>query len=149
MAILPSEQQMQDILAIAGTPADGAKVMLNLNAFHERARYEGEVPGGESADVSGRDAYIRYGLVATKVLERVGGRVLWEAASSRSAVGEDGERWDEVVAVWYPSLEAFVTLATDGELLAAHPHRAAGLERAVLVCCDSGPEPVLESNLPL
>ena len=38
---------------------------------------------------------------------------------------------------------------TDEELLAAHPHRAAGLERAVLVCCESGADPVLEANLPL
>ena len=58
-------------------------------------------------------------------------------------IGEDGDRWDEVLAVWYPSVAAFLALATDAELLAAHPHREAALERAVIVCCESGPEAML------
>ena len=149
MAILPNEQQLTQIMAVAGTGADRPVVMLNLNRFRERAAYEGEVPGGLDPDVSGREAYLRYGAVAVSVLARVGGRPLWEAESGRSAVGEPGEHWDEVVAVWYPSHQAFVDLATNEELLGAHPHRAAGLERAVLVCCESGPEPVLEANLPV
>ena len=148
MAILPSEDQFSELAAIAGSDADGPKVMLNLNRYRDRARYEDAVPDGLDPDVSGRDAYLRYGVVATRVLSRLGGRVLWEAESKRTVVGEDGDRYDEVLAVWYPSLAAFIQLATDPELLAAHPHRAAGLERAVLLCCESGPEPVLEANLP-
>jgi hypothetical protein len=38
---------------------------------------------------------------------------------------------------------AFVALATDPELLAARAHRVAGLERAALIGCESGAEPVL------
>jgi uncharacterized protein (DUF1330 family) len=148
MPILPSEDQFAELAAIAGSEADRAKVMLNLNRYRERAQYGDGVPDGLDPDVSGREAYLRYGGVAARVLSRLGGRILWEAESERIAVGEEGDRYDEVLAVWYPSVAAFIQLATDPELLAAHPHRAAGLERAVLLCCESGPEPVLEANLP-
>lgn len=149
MPILPNEQQMAAIAAIAGSDPDGPRVMLNLNRFRERAVYEGDVPGGLSPDVSGREAYLRYGVVAASVLERLGGSILWEAESKLTAVGEDDDSYDEVVAVWYPSLAAFVSLATDAELLAAHPHRAAGLDAAVLICCEGSAQPVLEANLPI
>ena len=128
MAIIPSEQQLQELTAIAGTERDGPKVMLNLNAFKRP---------------NGREEYMRYGLVALKVIERVGGKVLWAAESHGSIVGEDAERWDEVIAVWYPSAKAFLDLAGDAELLAAHAHREAGLERAAVVVCEAGEEPVL------
>jgi uncharacterized protein (DUF1330 family) len=148
MPIIPSEEQFTELAAIAGTDADGPRVMLNLNRYRDRAAYDGEVPDGLGAEVSGRDAYLRYGVVAARVLSRLGGRILWEAQSGHTVVGESGERVDEVLAVWYPSLAAFIALATDPELLAAHPHRAAGLESAVLLCCESGAEPVLEAHLP-
>jgi uncharacterized protein (DUF1330 family) len=143
MAIEPSEEQFREIAAVAGTDADGPKVMLNLNRYRSRAAYEGAAPGGASIDVSGHEAYLRYGAVASAVLERVGGRILWFARSERTAIGDDSDRYDEVIAVWYPSLAAFVALATDPELLAARAHRVAALERAALICCDAAPEPVL------
>ncbi len=117
--------------------------MLNLNRYRERAEYEGEVPGGASTDVSGREAYNRYGEVAVAVLARLGGRVLWHAETKLTVVGDETDRYDEVLAVWYPSLVAFVALATDPEILAVRAHRAAGLEHATLICCESGTEPVL------
>ena len=97
--------------------------MLNLNRYRERAHYEGEVPDGLPADVSGQEAYARYGEVALRVLERVGGKVLWYAPAQRTVVGDEADRYDEVIAVWYPSLAAFVELGTCAESLAARPHR--------------------------
>jgi uncharacterized protein (DUF1330 family) len=143
MPIEPDSQQIAEVAALAGGDTDGPVVMLNLNRYRERARYDGEVPGGESGDVSGHEAYMRYGVVASQVLARVGGRILWHTESKRTVIGDDTDRFDEVIAVWYPSLAAFTALATDSELLAARPHRVAALERAALVCCESGDEPVL------
>jgi len=143
MPIEPDEQQFAEIAGLAGTPADGPIVMLNLNRYRERAQYDGEVPGGLAGDVPGHEAYLRYGVVAVSVLARVGGKVLWQADAKLTAVGDETDRYDEVVAVWYPSFSAFVKLATDPEILAARAHRAAGLERAALIACDSGAEPVL------
>jgi hypothetical protein len=56
----------------------------------------------------------------------------------RTVIGDESDRYDEVIAVWYPTLAAFAALATDPEVLAARAHRVAGLERAALICCESG-----------
>jgi uncharacterized protein (DUF1330 family) len=143
MPIEPDEQQFAEIAGLAGTPDDGPIVMLNLNRYRERAQYDGDVPDGLESDVSGQEAYLRYGVVAVATLARVGGAVLWQADAKLTAVGDETDRYDEVVAVWYPSFAAFMKLATDPEILAARAHRSAGLERAALIACASGAEPVL------
>jgi uncharacterized protein (DUF1330 family) len=128
MPVEPDERQLAELAALAGGPDDGPLVMLNLNRYRDRAVYE------------------RYGEVALRVLERVGGRVLWHAAAAATVIGDASDRFDEVIAVWYPSAAAFVALATDPETLAARGERVAGLERAALIRCASGPEPVLAAT---
>ena len=142
MAVEPSEEQIAEVAALAGSERDGPVVMLNLNRYRPRAAYAGDVPGGEPGEVPGRAAYERYGEVALSVLARVGGRVLWQAEATRIVIGDPGDRYDEVIAVWYPSMAAFVALATAPETLAARPHRLAGLERATLLCCTAEGAPV-------
>ena len=140
MPIEPTEEQLAEIGARAGRPGDGPVVMLNLNRYRDAAAYEGEPPGGGRGDVSGREAYARYGAVAQPTLDRLGGRILWYAGAERTVIGDESDRYDEVIAVWYPSRQAFLDLALAPEILAALPHRRAGLERAALICCESGPE---------
>lgn len=126
MPVEPDEQQFAEVAGIAGSDADGPVVMLNLNRYRDR------------------DAYYRYAAVAATVLERVGGRVLWHAQAQGTVIGDQADLYDEVIAVWYPSLAAFVALATDPETLAARADRAAGLERAALIRCAAAAEPVLD-----
>jgi uncharacterized protein (DUF1330 family) len=118
MAVDPTAEQIAALQAIAGTDADRPLVMLNLNTYRDRAEYE------------------RYGQVALEVLERVGGSILWAAPAMMTVIGGDGEGCDEVIAVRYPSAQAFLDLALAPEILAALPHRQAGLQRAVLIRCD-------------
>jgi uncharacterized protein (DUF1330 family) len=125
MPIEPDERQLGEIAAGAGGPDDGPVVMINLNRYRERAVYE------------------RYGEVALGVLERVGGRILWHARANETVIGDDSDLYDEVIAVWYPSRAAFVELATSEEVMAVREHRAAGLERAALICCEPLTEPAL------
>ena len=139
----PTPEQLARLAAIARSGSDPPLVMLNLNRYRERARYESEPPGGEDAAVSGREAYARYGLVALEVIKRVGGEVVWSTAARLAVVGEEEERFDEVVAVRYPSARAFLELAGDGAIAQAKPHRDAGLERALVLCCeDAGAGPL-------
>jgi hypothetical protein len=149
MPIEPDEQQFTEVAGLAGTEADGPVVMLNLNRYRERAAYEADVPGGLPADVSGHEAYLRYGAVAVSVLARLGGKVLWQADATMTVVGDDTDRYDEVLAAWYPGLAAFIALATDPEILEARAHRSAGLERAALIACEASDEPILAAPLPL
>jgi len=52
--------------------------------------------------------------------------------------------YDEVVAVWYPSRAAFLTLdAFPGYREAFDLHRRAAIERAVLLVCDGDAAPRL------
>ncbi len=62
--------------------------MLNLNAYRERAAYEGEAPDGADADVAGREAYARYAAVALPTLARLGAQILWHAEAGQTVVGE-------------------------------------------------------------
>ncbi len=140
--IEPTREQVAEISAAAGGPGDGPVVMLNLNRYRERAAYE-TPPEGVDAEVDGREAYGRYAAVATGVLARLGARILWHAQAERTVIGDESDVYDEVIAVWYPSRRAFVELATGEEVLPALVHRVAGLERAALICCESGPEPEL------
>jgi uncharacterized protein (DUF1330 family) len=122
----PDERQLAEVSGVAGSGADGPVVMLNLNRYRDR------------------EAYYRYAAVATTVLERVGGRVLWHAQAQATVIGDQSDIYDEVIAVWYPSAAAFVSLATDPELQAVRADRAAGLERAALIRCAAAAEPVLD-----
>ena len=126
----PNEEQMLEVARLAAEEGGGPVVMLNLNRY------------------SDRDEYVAYTEVAEPVLERLGGRVLWHATSPRTVIGTDDDRYDEIIAVWYPSARAFVELATDPDVLEARRRRVAGLERATLIWCDSGEEPVLSGDPP-
>jgi len=132
----PSREQLAAIGALADSDADGPLVMLNLNRYREHAAYDGDPPGGESPDVSGREAYGRYGEVALKVLARVGGGIIWHAPATMTVIGDDSDAYDEVIAARYPSARAFLELALDPEVGEALAHRGAGLERAAILRCD-------------
>lgn len=124
MPIDPDQQQLEALRARAAED-DSPIVMLNLNRYADREKY------------------LRYGAVAARTLDRIGARILWHANAAETFIGGDGDTYDEVIAVWYPSRSAFLELVGDADVLAALEHRRAGLERAAIICCESGPEPVL------
>jgi uncharacterized protein (DUF1330 family) len=117
MAVNPTREQLEALTASAGGDADGPLVMLNLNRYRDREEYE------------------RYGEVALRVLERVGGEILWHTRATMTVIGEPAECWDEVIAVRYPSAQAFLDLALAPEIGEAKAHRDAGLEHATLIRC--------------
>ena len=128
MPIEPDGQQLAEVAARAGADGDGPLVMLNLNRY---------VPGGP-------EAYLRYGEVAARVLQRVGGAFLWYTNTPATVIGDDGDTYDEIIAVWYPSWAAFQALVSDPELLAAaEEHRRGALEKATLVCVPAGGQSAL------
>ncbi|CAN5453837.1 hypothetical protein BH10ACT11_BH10ACT11_13000 [soil metagenome] len=141
MAVEPSAEQVTAIGAAAGGPDDGPVVMLNLNRYRKQAEYADGALDSEPA--KGRDAYARYAAVAVPTLARVGARILWHSEAEQTVVGDSSDVYDEVIAVWYPSRAAFLELATDREVGKVLHHRLAGLERAAIICCESGAEPVL------
>lgn len=136
MPVSPTQEQLAAVAAIAGSDRDGPLVMLNLNRYRDHADYSAEPPGGLSPDVSGREAYERYGEKALEVLTRLGGEILWHTQATMTVIGDQSDIYDEVIAVRYPSAQAFLTLAMDPEIGVALAHRDAGLVRAALIRCD-------------
>jgi uncharacterized protein (DUF1330 family) len=73
-------------------------------------------------------------LKRCKIVERQGGKFLCVGDVKYFAVGEVESHWDIVGLVEYPSLAAFVKIATSSEVAEIGMHRAAGLEGQLLIC---------------
>ena len=119
MAIEPTDEQLAELEAQVAAGNDEPVVMLNLN------RYK---PGGHERYIQG------YGMVAVRIVEKVGGRVLWGTAAPQTVIGDERDAYDEVIAVWYPNRQAFLDLVNDPELReAAEDHRREAVERAAVI----------------
>ena len=130
--VTPTEE---DLAFTAARSVDDAApvVMLNLNRYRDRARYPTETSDTIDTNVSGREAYLRYGVVAFAAIQHVGGEILWATDAAETVIGCDHDNYDEVVAVWYPSRSAFLRLVEFPGYMEAHVHREAAIEQATLI----------------
>jgi uncharacterized protein (DUF1330 family) len=123
-AIRPNQEAFQQLMA---APDDSPVVMLNLLKYKARA---------DGGDGSGQDSYERYGREVIKLVEGLGGRIVWQGRAEQALIGDAAEEdWDTVVLVEYPSRKAFLEMATSQAMSDIHHHREGGLERTVLIAC--------------
>lgn len=127
-SIHPTAEQMK---AAASAREDEPLAMVNLLKFKEKATYKDGSPEAEET-LSGRAAYERYGASVYKILEKIGAKPLFSAPASRYFIGE-GEAWDMIAVVWYPSRKIFLEMGMREDYQAVHYHRAAGLEHQHLI----------------
>ncbi len=114
MAVDPSGHDLKSFLE---ADDDGPVVMLNLLRFK---------PGG-------RESYRRYAAaVGSTFLPRVGGEVLYFGNGDTPLVAEQGQAWDAVLIVRYPSRAAFSQMVADPEYQEVTHLRTEALEEAVL-----------------
>ena len=118
--VTPDMQVAMDFFSQA---EDGPFVMLNLLKFKEKAEYDDET----ASELSGREAYQRYGEVTRQCMQKIGGRLIFAGAVTGLLLGEIEENWDMVALVEYPSLDAFREMTTLPEFVSASKHRSAGL----------------------
>jgi uncharacterized protein (DUF1330 family) len=130
----PSEKQIQQMMEDGPT---GPMVMVNLLKYRDRAAYAPDKPEA-AKNLSGRDAYQRYGAVAIQHVTKRGGAIVWGGPQRFVFIGGAEQEWDDVVCVKYPSRDAFLNMIQDADYLAVNYHRDAGLERTALLCCDAG-----------
>ncbi len=138
MAVNPTAESIEAIVRVAGSPEDGPIVMINLNRFRSRADYGPNPPDGVDVDVSGEEAYARYGAVGAAAVAATGGRLLWSAPVASMVIGDSDDAYDQVLAVWYPNRAAFLKLGDHPGYLEATVHRNAALEKASILCCPAG-----------
>ena len=95
----------------------GPVVMLNLLRFAE----------------GGRESYAQYAQALSETfLARYGGEVLYAGDGGTPLVAEQGQDWDAVLLVRYPSREAFSRMVADPEYQQVTRLRTQALTEAVL-----------------
>lgn len=119
--VMPSDPKRVEAMQQPGP--EGPIVMVNLLKFREKAQY----PDGRDADLSGREAYQRYGRAVTELLSEYGGRPIFAGDVSFLALGQVEELWDEIVLAEYPNRAALWAMSTSPEWREIAVHREAGL----------------------
>ena len=104
-------------------------VMLNLMRFHTRSG---------DGDGSGWDAYLRYSAVTVPMIKARGGTLLWTGDAKTVALGpHDGNDWDFVALVYYPSIAAFLDMMkSEAYERDADPHRRNACAEHVIVATE-------------
>lgn len=113
MAIDPTGR---DLKKLRNDDPGGPVVMLNLLRFK---------PGG-------RASYDAYAEAAGRFITQHGGRVLYAGDGDAALVAEEGQAWDAVLVVQYPSRQAFLDMVADPDYQAITHLRSDALEEAVL-----------------
>lgn len=101
-------------------------VMLNLMRFRERSL---------DGDGSGWDAYLRYSALTVPMIKARGGTLLWTGDATTVALGrQDGNQWDYLALVYYPTVAAFIDMMTSQDYeQRCDPHRTNGCAEHVII----------------
>jgi uncharacterized protein (DUF1330 family) len=118
-----------DLLNIEGLKElehQGPVVMVNLMRFRERSL---------DGDGSGWDAYLRYSALTVPMIKARGGTLLWTGNARAVALGaEEGNQWDYVALVYYPTVAAFIDMMTSPDYeTRSDPHRRNGCAEHVII----------------
>ena len=103
---------------------DGRPVcMVNLLKFKEKAIYE----DGRETSLTGPEAYQIYGEGVAKMIDNIGGKIVFSSVVSGLVVGEVEELWDAVAIAEYPSRQSFADMIASVQWSELAIHRTAGL----------------------
>ena len=94
----------------------GEVVMINLLRFVE----------------GGRSHYEEYARAIGPFLAKVGGQITYAGIAGDALVAEDGQAWDAIVIVRYPSRQAFSAMVADPGYRAITHLRTQALRETVL-----------------
>ena len=118
-----------DLLNVRGLEAldrQAPVVMVNLMRFRERSL---------DGDGSGWDAYLRYSALTVPMIKARGGTLLWTGDAKAVALGaQEGNHWDYLALVYYPSVAAFIDMMTSADYeTRCDPHRTNGCAEHVII----------------
>ena len=104
-------------------------VMVNLMRFRERSL---------DGDGSGWDAYLRYSALTVPMIKARGGTLLWTGDARTVALGrQDGNQWDYLALVYYPTVAAFIDMMTSEDYeQRCDPHRTNGCAEHVIIATE-------------
>ena len=133
IAVDPLPEQVRDFLA---NHPDGEPVfMLNLLKFKSRATYH------DGEDVSGAEAYARYGKAFAKMVAASnidGAHSVFSGKMGSWLIGQGEGEWDAVALFRYPDAKTMFATVSSEAYRKIHKHRKAGLEGQLLIACSDG-----------
>lgn len=131
--VVPNEKVVNEL--ISNDVDDKPIVMVNLLKFKDMADYTDLDKNHKDycKEVSGERAYQKYSKEVVKILWGIGGQILWLGKVRASLISPEGEEWDEVILVYYPSREAFMRMVTCEAYQEIVHHRTAALENSRLI----------------
>ncbi len=118
--IEPTKEQIE---AFSQLDHKGPIVMVNLLKFK----------GAE-----GLESYINYGAGSIKCVQQVGGKVLYMGDYLMPVIGDEDGKWDQVILVEYPSIQAFFDMVTSKEYLDILHYRTEALADSRLWATNPG-----------
>lgn len=104
--------------------------MLNLLKFRATGDYS-NFPD-ESA-CSGREAFNRYEKRVAPLIKSLGGRIVFSEGAKGTAIGSQGEQWDKIILVEYPSPQTLGEMLASEQYLSNGHHIAAAVENSRLI----------------
>lgn len=116
-------------LAARAPEDDGPIYMVNLMKYHEVAQYTDDA--GVDKPISGREADDRYN--PSSILGKIGATIVFVGDVVGNHVGT--EDWDRIAIVRYATRKSFIDMQTRKDFGEKHVHKAAGMQRTVIVCC--------------
>ena len=119
-SVIPNKDQMDEFLE---GDIESPISMVNLLKFKEKAEYE----DGRDTNLSGKEAYMIYGIEVQEHLKKVGGEMVFGGEISRLMLGEVEDLWDNVAVARYPSRTAMLEMMMDPDYQESEKHRSAGL----------------------
>ena len=123
--IKPTREQ---IMRLVESKDDGPVVMLNLLRFTEHASGD--------ASRSGADSYETYGDQMRTIMAERGIKLLWRGRTDSVIIGDDdGDDWDMVLLVEYPSRKVFLEMGASKDYEKVGEHRTAALADSRLIAC--------------
>ncbi|MEL6869195.1 MAG: DUF1330 domain-containing protein [Pseudomonadota bacterium] len=108
-------------------PRDTPINMLNLVRFRAKANYD------DGRDITGKEAYRRYGQESSPIFARVGGTIIWRGKPEAVLTGPSDEQWDTGFIARYPHAGAFFEMITDPAYKLAVKHRQAAVQTSRLI----------------
>ena len=116
-------------LATRPAEEDGPIYMVNLMKYHDVAQYTEDA--GVEKPISGREADDRYNPAS--ILAKIGATIVFVGDVVSNRAGD--EDWDRIAIVRYATRKSFIDMQARKDFGEKHVHKAAGMQRTIIVCC--------------
>ena len=123
-----------------GPEDDGPFYLVNFIHHREHAEYR----DGRPTDLTGAEADALYNLAVLPMLADIGAQPFYVGGVERTLIPGDGQQWDQVAVVLYPSRAKFVEMISRPDFRVAVAHKVAGVDRTIVLVSHPAPNQLPE-----